>query len=72
MMSGYFCTSEATRPILQELPFALRRVSQGSDEIPAASICSGWGVAEMVVDSLNNVLARFSDGQTLIPKAWLF
>eukprot|EP00435_Cladocopium_sp_Y103_P045483 s1803_g13.t1 len=35
---------------------ALSRRAEFSDGIPIASICSGWGVAEMVIDAINGVL----------------
>jgi len=35
---------------------ARSRKAEFSDGIPIASICSGWGVAEMVIDAINEVL----------------
>lgn len=38
----------------------LEILSRESGEITAGSICSGWGVAEMVCNALNSALARLA------------
>lgn len=35
---------------------ACSRKAEFADGIPIASICSGWGVAEMAIDAINEVV----------------
>ena len=44
--------------------------AKGDVEIPVGSVCTGWGVAEMVVSELNGKLAELGDGR--LPQALVF
>lgn len=57
LFSGFF---GRLNPELQdELCAGMHRL-QVDGRIRAASLCTGWGVADMVLDSLNDTLARSS------------
>lgn len=44
--------------------------AKGDVEIPIGSVCTGWGVAEMVVSELNEKLVELGDGR--LPQALAF
>ena len=52
--------------VLSGLLAALKAMAV-DNRVTVGSMCSGWGVAEMVVDSLNDSLEHFFPGQA--PKA---
>jgi hypothetical protein len=42
------------------------KISEYADGIPIGSMCSGWGVAEMVLECMNDKLSEFMPN---LPKA---
>ena len=48
---------------------SLIALANGKSEITVGTICTGWGVADMVVDSLNDLIAEHGNESGLpVPK----
>ena len=47
---------------------SLIALAKGKPEITVGTICSGWGVADMVVDSLNDLIAEHCKDMPTVPK----
>ena len=52
--------------LLDKLRCGLQTLAAGSDEISVASICPGFGVGDMIINSINEI---FADDDN-VPKVW--
>ena len=71
MLHGFL----APQPLLRhKLCNSLVKLAQmrGKEDVTVGSICSGWGVAEMCVDALNETLEHLVYGCARIPQASQF
>ena len=60
--------------LAEDLAFSLQYLGRGESTISAASICTGWGVADMVIDAVNSAMSRHAETTRInpIPEAGSF
>ena len=62
-MNWVFAARGSTQLVESFLGTMRACAAKGAIEIPVGSVCTGWGVAEMVVSELNEKLAELGGGR---------